>query len=101
MKYLKSLLASFLLLTGVLIGSSVSRIPVALAACSTDAWCIVSTPNVSSVNNTLWDVAVVANDDVWAVGWTDSSGVETALVMHYDGSSWTTSSILTLSNFYS
>lgn len=35
------------------------------------------------------------------MGWTDSSGVETALVMHYDGSSWTTSGILTLSNFYS
>ena len=101
MKPLKTLLASILLLTGVLIGSSVSRVPVALA--TNDEWEIVSTPNVADVNNVLQEVAVIDDSHIWAVGYsqtTGSNGVQTALAMHYDGSSWSITS-MTISGSYS
>ncbi len=100
MKYLKTMLVSILLLIGVLIGSSVSRIPVALATCGTDAWCINNPLNVANVHNTLWDVDAIASNNVWAVGWALTNTVETALAERYNGTSWSISS-LSVPNSYS
>lgn len=50
------------------------------------AWTVVPTPNPpSSYLNALLGVAVIADDDVWAVGTND---YQTTLFTHWDGSDW-------------
>jgi hypothetical protein len=53
-------------------------------------WSIVPTPNVSTMNNSIWGIAIVSANDIWAVGVYDGEDVvETrTLTMHWDGSQW-------------
>jgi hypothetical protein len=52
------------------------------------SWAVVPSPNVGTDANFLKAVAVVATDDVWAVGFHyDGSGTYT-LIEHWDGSQW-------------
>lgn len=44
-------------------------------------WAILPAPNVPNMDNSLDDVAVIADDDVWALG---------AELVHWDGAHWTT-----------
>ena len=57
------------------------------------AWSIISNPQVASASNTLFAVASIASNDVWAVGISQSSQTQwVSLLMHWDGTSWTLSS---------
>ena len=52
-------------------------------------WSITPNPNPSSSSNLLSDVAAVSANDVWAVGYyNSSSGPSQTLVEHWDGSQW-------------
>jgi hypothetical protein len=57
-------------------------------------WSFVA-PVQASFNNELFGVAAVAADDVWAVGGlsTGGTGLNRALVEHWDGTSWSVASI--------
>jgi hypothetical protein len=48
-------------------------------------WDVVASPNDSSNDNTLFGVATVASNDVWAVG---NAGSLKTLAIHWDGTSW-------------
>jgi hypothetical protein len=88
---LRTLLSLSLLLAGMFIGSPVYHTSNALADPTTDdAWTVVSTPNAQN-NNELWDVAAYDTGHVWAVGRSFASPASTdnALVLYYDGVSWT------------
>ncbi len=53
-------------------------------------WQVVPSPNIGSEINVLYGVAVLAPNDVWAVGtFGDSGSVLHSLILHWDGSSWT------------
>ena len=53
------------------------------------SWSVVPSPNVGPSANQLNGVAVVAANDIWAVGTsTSSSGVFQTLTEHWDGTSW-------------
>src|SRR5436190_1935819 len=49
------------------------------------AWNIVPSPSDSTDDNTLFGVATVASNDVWAVG---NAGSLKTLAIHWDGASW-------------
>jgi hypothetical protein len=51
-------------------------------------WLRVKTPNPSSVFNILEQVAIVAPDNVWAVGWSGGTSRSQALVLHWNGKAW-------------
>jgi hypothetical protein len=48
------------------------------------AWSIVPNPNPGHDNNTIFGLAAVSANDVWAVGYSDNS----TLVEHWNGSAW-------------
>lgn len=48
-------------------------------------WMVVPSPNDSTTNNSLFGVAAVAANDVWAVG---SAGSLKTLAIHWNGGSW-------------
>jgi hypothetical protein len=50
-------------------------------------WGVVSSPNVGSSRNGLEGVTAISSNDVWAVGYYDSSGFRT-LALHWNGSIW-------------
>ena len=54
------------------------------------AWRVVSSPNVGSSKNFLFDVATVSANDIWAVGrYDDGFGTDTrTLAMHWNGTQW-------------
>jgi hypothetical protein len=53
------------------------------------AWSIVSNAPAASASNTLFAVAAIASNDVWAVGVSVFSSTQwVSLVMHWDGVSW-------------
>jgi len=51
---------------------------------------VVPSPNASSLDNMLHDVAVLSATDAWAVGQTqiDGGGRAETLIQHWDGSAW-------------
>lgn len=52
-------------------------------------WDIVSSPNTGESGNILNDLAVVATNDVWAVGtYENSTGTARSLVLHWNGINW-------------
>jgi hypothetical protein len=53
---------------------------------------VVASPNVSELDNVLFDVAVVSATDAWAVGeyLVDGGGAQRTLIQHFDGTTWTT-----------
>jgi hypothetical protein len=54
------------------------------------AWGVIASPNVSSVDNALSAVAVLASSDAWAVGSSGFavSGSLQTLIEHWNGTSW-------------
>jgi hypothetical protein len=65
--------------------------PAVPAACS---WNIVPSPNENSSTyfNALRKVAVVSDDDAWAIGTTyeaQEGGSQSPLILHWDGAAWT------------
>ncbi|HET9494308.1 MAG TPA: S-layer homology domain-containing protein [Chloroflexia bacterium] len=53
------------------------------------AWTVIPSPNAGTINSTLLDVAAVAPNDVWAVGYyVVSGGSPQTLVEHWDGTAW-------------
>jgi hypothetical protein len=65
--------------------------PALAAAVCTGTWAAVATPNPDrEVDNGLASLAVVAPDDVWAVGAGGVyGGARATLTIHWDGSAWT------------
>jgi IPT/TIG domain-containing protein len=54
------------------------------------AWSIVANPQVASASNSLFAVAAIGSNDLWAVGVSVLSSTQwVSLVMHFDGTSWT------------
>ncbi len=74
---------------------------VAFASFPSDTWTIVDTPNIANADNYLQEVTVISNNNVWAVGYSVSSGVKSVLIMRYDGSVWTTYPATLASGTYS
>jgi hypothetical protein len=57
------------------------------------SWQIVSSPNLAFRDNLLYAIAAVSPNDIWAVGYTDTtSGPHhfNPLALHWDGAAWTT-----------
>jgi hypothetical protein len=52
------------------------------------SWSIVSSPNPGSASNSLLAVSALANDDIWAAGFTSDGLGYASLILHYDGTSW-------------
>ena len=53
------------------------------------AWSIVSTPNPSTEQNTLFAVSAVSPSTAWAVGWfVDAVGLQRPLTLRWNGSVW-------------
>jgi hypothetical protein len=54
-------------------------------------WNIVPSPSVPNLNNFLWSIAAISDNDIWASGYTYVGSQENQnvpLVMHWDGSQW-------------
>jgi hypothetical protein len=52
-------------------------------------WSVVSSPNVGSINDSLFSVTTVSTNDVWAVGIsTNNSKNDRTLIQHWDGKQW-------------
>ncbi len=51
-------------------------------------WSIVPSPNVGSMANRLYGIAVVSPDDVWAVGNSYDGTPDRTLVLHWNGTQW-------------
>lgn len=51
-------------------------------------WSLVKSPNATNGYNLLNGVAVVAANDVWAVGQAASGSTYSMLIEHYDGTAW-------------
>lgn len=47
-------------------------------------WSVVTSPNYGENYNTLYDIAVISSNDIWAVG----RGSNKTLTMHWNGASW-------------
>jgi len=55
------------------------------------AWTVLPSPNLGTVYNYLTGVAAISTKDAWAVGWYQSVGTDPIpLILHWDGTSWTT-----------
>src|SRR5579859_787939 len=66
-------------------GTSTSAVPMWC-----QAWHIVPSSNPGNIFNDLSGVSATSVNDVWAVGFSDSSGaLNTPLVEHWNGSTWT------------
>ena len=53
------------------------------------SWTAVPSPNVSNRSHRLEDVAMVASNDVWAVGYSRNlTELYRTLILHWNGSSW-------------
>ena len=56
------------------------------------AWSIVSSPGPGDVANILFDVDKLSANDVWAVGYSVTTGeVDPPLILHWDGNQWAVS----------
>ena len=56
-------------------------------------WTRVPSPDPGrgpGMGNFLYGVATTPDGTAWAVGWTDSGGVISALILHWNGTTWTT-----------
>jgi hypothetical protein len=51
-------------------------------------WSVVPSSNVGPSGTVLTDVAAVAPNDVWAVGYSSTYGTPQTLALHWNGSSW-------------
>ena len=56
------------------------------------SWSVIPSPNQAPGSNYLYGVTARAANDVWAVGsYTDASNTTQALILHWDGVSWSIS----------
>ncbi|MEO8287109.1 MAG: hypothetical protein ABI670_11820 [Chloroflexota bacterium] len=88
-----AVLVLVLVLAGAIPSREGKAAPVARAAqvAACFEWRIVDTPNAEGTGNVLTAVSAASATDVWAVGYTSqSSGGSKTLIMHWDGSSWST-----------
>jgi hypothetical protein len=54
-----------------------------------NAWTIIYSPNLGQYGSVLSGIAAIASDDVWAVGWYQTTGAYLQnLTMHWDGTQW-------------
>ena len=52
-------------------------------------WSVVSSPNVGSQTNDLFEVGAVSANDIWTVGqYLNNNKVSQTLIQHWDGSKW-------------
>jgi hypothetical protein len=51
-------------------------------------WSVIPSPNTGPGANKLYGVAAISSTNVWAVGYSYNSPLQT-LILHYDGSQWT------------
>ncbi len=55
-------------------------------------WRVVPSPNGSTDRNGLWDVAIISDNDVWAVGYYSNlvggHSLDRAMAQHWDGTAW-------------
>ena len=52
-------------------------------------WSVVSSPNVGSQTNDLFEVGAASANDIWTVGqYLNNSNVSLTLIQHWDGSKW-------------
>ncbi len=68
--------------------ASAAQSPAAPLDCGAQ-WTVVPSPNPNPGEARLQGVAVVAQDDVWAVGYYDEVGTYQTLIEHWNGSAWT------------
>lgn len=60
-----------------------------IASWNGSSWAVVPSPNVAAINNDLFSVAINSARDIWAVGITfDNSGLNHAMTIHWNGTSW-------------
>ena len=52
------------------------------------SWSVVPSPNVGTSGNRLSGVAVIAANDVWAVGFSGNESTQQTLIEHWDGTNW-------------
>ena len=53
-------------------------------------WSTVPAPQPGPDDNVLNDVAAVATNDVWAVGFSNTTGTRSGVALHWTGTSWAT-----------
>ncbi|HKP54927.1 MAG TPA: S-layer homology domain-containing protein [Chloroflexia bacterium] len=53
------------------------------------SWAAIPGPNIGSIDNALLGVASVNSDDAWAVGYYNSAGHSSSLILRWDGQLWT------------
>jgi hypothetical protein len=58
-----------------------------------ERWQVVASPNVGTVANVLRAVDARSPDDAWAVGSASSGREDQPLILHWNGSSWTVSTV--------
>ncbi|MEW6058701.1 MAG: hypothetical protein AB1551_00910 [Actinomycetota bacterium] len=58
-----------------------------------ERWEVVASANVGTVANVLRAVDAMSADDAWAVGSTSSGGDDQPLILHWDGASWSASTV--------
>src|SRR5262245_52814 len=63
-------------------------VPAAAQVCAPDGE-IISSPSVEGSDNVLTGVAVIADDDAWAVGYAYTVNQFETLTLHWDGVHWT------------
>ncbi len=54
------------------------------------SWRVVSSPNHEGTFNNLTDVAVIAPNDIWAVGYYEVLNGDNTFTIHWDGAQWNT-----------
>ena len=54
-----------------------------------DEWSVVESPNVTQLNNYLFDVVGLSGTDAWAVGFFDTGTELQTMIQHWDGAEWT------------
>jgi hypothetical protein len=52
-------------------------------------WSVVPSPNLSQLNNYLFEVVGIAANDAWAVGFWDTGTELKTMTQHWDGTAWT------------
>ncbi len=62
--------------------------PTAVPTCIGD-WTRVNSPSPNEIRSHLYDVEVIAPDDIWAVGqYNTTFGIDETLILHWDGTTW-------------
>jgi len=52
------------------------------------SWTVMNSPNPGSIDNWLESVSAASTNNIWAVGYDTSYGVEPTLIEHWNGTTW-------------